>query len=178
MEAQRDLHTSSRKEVRAMKKGILIGASALVVLAGAGAAAWAAMGPHGGHGLRMMKHMISAHIEDAEDLIQATPQQRVQIEQSKQTIFNAIEARAKNRTQNHGQLVALLTADKLDTNALYALANQRSQDIQDLAKVIVPEIQKVHDVLTPAQRQTLADHAKQMQQKHMNHGGFGGPPEE
>jgi len=160
-----------------MKRAMMIGATALVVLAGAGAAAWAAMG-HGPHGLRMMKHMISARVEDAEDLINATPQQRVQIEQSKEVIFKAFEARAKDRMQNHGQLIALLTADKLDQKALFTLADQRAQDIQDLAKIIVPEIQKVHDLLTPAQRQTLAAKAKEMQQKHMERGGFGGPPGE
>jgi Spy/CpxP family protein refolding chaperone len=70
----------------------------------------------------------------------------------------------------------MLTADKLDSSALYALADQHAQDIQDLAKVIVPEIQKVHDALTPAQRQKLAAKAKQ----HASHmqGGFGGPGEE
>jgi Spy/CpxP family protein refolding chaperone len=161
-----------------MKKTILIGAgAALAVLIGAGAAAWA-MGPHGGHGLRMMKHMISARIEDAEDLIQATPQQRVQIEQSKEVIFNAFEARAKDRMPNHGQLISLLTAEKLDSKALYALADQRAQDIQDMAKVIVPEIEKVHGILTKEQREKLAEHAKKMQERHREHEGFGGPPGE
>jgi Spy/CpxP family protein refolding chaperone len=42
--------------------------------------------------------------------------------------------------------------------------------------VIVPEIEKVHDVLTPAQRQKLAAKAKQ-RASHMQ-GGFGGPGEE
>ena len=70
----------------------------------------------------------------------------------------------------------LLTADKLDTDALYAIANQHAQEIQDLAKVIVPEIQKVHDLLTPEQRQILAQKAQQMHQRHQQ-GGFGGPGE-
>jgi Spy/CpxP family protein refolding chaperone len=122
----------------------------------------------------MMKHMVSARIEDMEDQIQATPQQRAAIEQSKSNVFAAIEARqAAKAGKSRGQLVALLTADKLDTNALYALANSRAQDIQDLAKVVVPELQKVHDVLTPAQRQLLAAKAQQMHQR----GGFGGPAE-
>jgi Spy/CpxP family protein refolding chaperone len=156
-----------------MKKALLIG----LLVAGAGAAAWAQMGPHHG-GFRMMKHMISARIEDAEDLIQATPAQRTQIEQSKQTILGALEAKAKTRAANHPQIAALLTADKLDTGALYSIANQHAQDIQDMAKVVVPEIQKIHDVLTPAQRQKLADHFQQMHEKHGAHGGFGGPPDE
>jgi Spy/CpxP family protein refolding chaperone len=164
-----------------MKKGLLIGAGALVVLAGIGTAAWAQMqmGPgfHGHGGFRMMKHMISARIEDAEDLVQATPAQRQQIEQSKEAILSALEAKMKARQANHPNIAALLTADKLDTDALYAIANQHAQDIQEMAKVIVPEIQKIHDALTPAQRQKLADHIQQMH-KNGPRGGFGGPPDE
>ncbi len=166
------------------KKTLWIGAGVLAVVLVAGAS-YAAMGmgpgfgPHGR--MRMMKHMISARIEDAEDLVQATPQQRVAIEQSKENIFAAIQARAQSHQGDHAKLIDVLTADKLDTNALYALANQRASDIQDLAKVVVPEIQKIHDVLTPAQRQTLAQKAKELQQRHqqrMQQGGFGGPPQE
>ena len=156
-----------------MNKKMWIGAGALGLFLVGGAAY--AMG-HGGHG-RMMKHMVSARIEDAEDAIEATPQQRVSIEQSKQTIFKALEARASGRQQTHAQVIDLLTADKLDTAALYKIADQHAADIQDLAKVIVPEIQKVHDLLSPAQRQKLADLAK----KHAAHEhgmGFGGPPGE
>ena len=155
-----------------MKTKLLIGLGALTVVLGAGAAY--AMG-HGGHG-RMMQHMISARIEDAEDYIDATPDQRAAIEQSKTTILNALQARAQSHQADHAKMIDVLTADKLDTDALYAVANQHAQEIQDLAKVIVPEVQKIHDLLTPAQRQKLAAKAKQ----HAAHveGGFGGPPGE
>jgi Spy/CpxP family protein refolding chaperone len=161
-----------------MNRKSLVAVGAVAVLAGAGAV-WAAGGHHGFR-KGMMQHMISARIAEAEDLIQATPQQRAQIDQSKEVIVNALQARAKDRRQDHAQLVQILTADKLDQNALYGIANQHAQEIQDLAKVIVPEIQKVHDVLTPQQRQTLAQKAQEMQQKHQQHqqqGGFGGPGE-
>jgi Spy/CpxP family protein refolding chaperone len=153
-----------------MNKKILVGLAAVGLVAGAGAA-WA----RGHHG-QMMQQMISSHIEKAEDLIQATPQQRAQIEQSKEVIVNALQARAKDRRQSHAQLMQLLTADKLDTDALYAIANQHAQDVQDLAKVIVPEVQKIHDLLTPQQRQILAQKAQEMHQRHQQ-GGFGGPGE-
>src|SRR5260221_576226 len=74
-----------------MNRKLLIGfgaSVALVTVLGAGVA-FAAMG-HGGRG-RMMKHMISAHIEDMEDYISATPDQRATIEASKETIFKAQE---------------------------------------------------------------------------------------
>jgi periplasmic protein CpxP/Spy len=153
----------------ARKMMIGLGLGAVVIAAGA---AWA----HGGGRRMMMKQMIAKRVAEAEDLIQATPQQRAQIEQSKDAILGALEARHQGGRQMHQQLVALLTGDKLTEADLYKLANQRADEIQALAKAIVPEIVKVHDVLTPAQRQKLADKAKEMRQKHQQHqGGFGGP---
>jgi Spy/CpxP family protein refolding chaperone len=162
-----------------MKKTLLVGVGVVggLVLA-AGAAFAAAQGMHM-HPANMMRHMVSAHIERMEDAIDASPQQRAVIEQAKDEVFDAIKAKAN--PQQRQQLVAILTADKLDTDALYAMANQRAQNIQDLAKVIVPELQKVHDVLSPQQRQMLAQKAQQHMQKMQQHeqhkGGFGGPEE-
>ncbi|HEY4729840.1 MAG TPA: hypothetical protein VIH41_01830, partial [Myxococcales bacterium] len=97
---------------------------------------------------------------------------------SRDNVLAALEARHKVRGQTHQQLMTLLTADKLNPDDLYAIANQHAQDIQEMAKVIVPEIVAVHDVLTPAQRTTLAQKAKELRQKHQEHkGGFGGPGE-
>ena len=158
-----------------MNKKILIGVGALAAVVVGVGAAWAAQGHHH-RGFAGMESMISSRIAKLEDTIQATPEQRAQIEQSKQTILNAFKDRAQNRKQNHAQLMQMLTADKLDTDALYAMANQHAQAIQDLAKVIVPEIQKVHDVLTPQQRQVLAQKVQQMHEHHQQ-GGFGGPNE-
>jgi Spy/CpxP family protein refolding chaperone len=156
-----------------MKSKVLIGAGLLTLLL-AGGAAYAAKEGVRHHRMKFLKHMVSARIEDLEDEIDATPQQRAVIEQSKSNVFAAIEAKqAAKAAGQRGQLVALLTADKLDQNALYALANSKAQDLQDLAKVVVPEIQKMHDALTPAQRQQLAAKAAEMQQRHR--GGFGGP---
>jgi len=159
-----------------MTRKILIGLGALALVIAAGAA-WA-QGP--GRGF-MMKQMISKRVAEAEDLVQATPQQRAQIEKSRDNVLAALEARHKVRGQTHQQLMTLLTADKLNPDDLYAIANQHAQDIQDLAKVIVPEIVAVHDVLTPEQRAPLAAKAKEMRQKHQQHhqhkGGFGGPGE-
>ncbi len=154
-----------------MTKKIVIALGALAILVGAGA--WA----HGMAGRFNMEEMISNRVTAMEKLVQANPQQVAQIEQSKNTILQALQAKKANR-QTHQQMMQLLTADKLNPDDLYAVANQRSQDIQDLAKVIVPEIVKVHDVLTPAQRQVLAQKAQEMRQRHQQHqGGFGGPGE-
>lgn len=154
-----------------MTKKIVIALGALAILVGAGA--WA----HGRAG-RNMEQMISNRVAAMEKMVQANPQQVAQIEQSKNNVLKALQAKKVNRQQTHQQMMQLLTADKLNPDDLYAVANQRAQDIQDLAKVIVPEIVKVHDVLTPAQRQILAQKAQEMRQRHQQHqGGFGGPGE-
>ena len=157
------------------KNKVLIGAGVLTLVLAAGASFAATGGPRG-HRLRFMKHLVSARIADMEDEIDATPQQRAVIEQSKSNVFAAVSAKieakqAAKAQGERGKLIALLTADKLDTDALYSLANSKAQEIQDLAKVVVPEIQRVHDVLTPAQRQQLAAKAAEMH----HGGGFGGP---
>jgi Spy/CpxP family protein refolding chaperone len=159
-----------------MTRKILIGLGALALVIAAGAA-WA-QGP--GRGF-MMKQMISKRVAEAEDWIQATPQQRAQIEKSRDTIIEALQAGHSKRSDLHANLVALLTGNDLQPEALYALLDQHTAEVQDLAHQIVPEIVKVHDVLTPEQRATLAAKAKEMRQKHQQHhrhqGGFGGPGE-
>src|SRR5436190_3192898 len=96
---------SSRRKTMKMK--MLIGAGALAVVIGAGAA-WA----HGpGRGF-MSKQMINKRVAALEDAIQATPQQRAQIEQSRDTILNALQAQHQAGAQNHHQqLMQMLTAD-------------------------------------------------------------------
>jgi Spy/CpxP family protein refolding chaperone len=132
----------------------LFGALTLILAAGA---AWAVQA--GGHG-RMMQHMITAKVEEAEDLIDATPQQRQVIDAAKDDIIAKLQARHQARAQHHEEIIAALTADKLDTDKLYQLADQHAAEIREIAKDVIPDIQKVHDVLTPAQLQKLAAKAR------------------
>ncbi len=143
-----------------MKK-LLIGIGVVGMVAAAGAA-WAGQNHH-----RMMTHMISARVEQAEDLIEATPQQRQVIDAAKDSVVSQIEARMEQRKGHRGEIIDALTADNLDTAKLYALVDQHAEEIRAMAKLVVPEIQKVHDLLTPAQRQKLAQKIKE---HHGDHG--------
>jgi Spy/CpxP family protein refolding chaperone len=154
-----------------MAKRILIAVGALALVIAAGAA-WA----HGPGRRFMMKQMITKHIAEAEDYIQATPQQRAQIEQSRDVILNALQANAQARRGEHQNLVKMLTSPTLTEDQLRAVANDHVAQMQKLADVIIPEVKKVHDVLTPDQLNKLAQRAQELHQKHQNHqGGFGGP---
>jgi len=153
------------KEELQMTKTILVSVGILAVVVGAGAA-WAQK--HGGH--HMMKHMISARVEEAEDYIEATPPQRAVIEQARDEVIKAFETRTKNK-QTHAQVAGLLAQDKLDVDALNRIADQRADDVREMGHLVVAEVAKVHAVLTPEQRTKLLQRFKE---RHGDHGGFGG----
>ena len=154
-----------------MTKKILIAVGALAVLIMAGAA-WA----HGPGRRAMMKQMISKHVAEAEDFVQATPDQRARIDASVNNIIGILQAQRQQGGNMHQELVQLLTGDTLTTDQINAVAKAHADKLQALASKIAPEIVNVHDALTPAQRQKLAARAQELHQKHQQHeGGFGGP---
>ena len=115
---------------------------------------------------------------EAEDYIQATPDQRAKIDASVNNIVGILQAERQGRGNMHQEMVQLLTGDTLTTDQINAVAKEHADKLQALASKIAPEIVSVHDVLTPAQRQKLAARAKELHQKHQQHqGGFGGPGE-
>ncbi len=139
-----------------MKKMLLLSAGVLVLIAGGALA----MGHGRGHGIKMMENMIASRIEDAADFIDATPQQRQVFDGAKQEIFKALEARAADRKAHAGEVLSLLGADNLDVSRLDALVDQKTDDMRAVGHVIVGQVAKVHDALTPQQRQKLIDHIK------------------
>jgi Spy/CpxP family protein refolding chaperone len=142
----------------------------LVGVLGVAGAAVAAGARHGRAGF--MKDRIAARVSAALDEIQATPQQRQIVEQAENEIVNAIQAKAQARHGAHQALLTAFTADKFDAQALQTFADARAQDAKDIASVVIPSLQKVHDALTPEQRAKLV----QLVQEHHHgpQGGFGG----
>lgn len=127
-----------------------------------------ASGPHGRGGWggpRFMKHMLSARIEDAEDYIDATPAQRQVIEAAKDSVLAKLEARRAAHAGQREKWIALLKADRLDTAAIYAEVDRRADELKAAARELVPEIEKVHAALTPAQREKLAARAEKMHRR-------------
>ncbi len=158
-----------------MKKKIVIGLGALAVVVAAGAA-WA-QGPGGRHFMHGVS--LTQRIAKMEDYVQATPQQRQQIDAEVKQIVDIVKAQRQNGGKNvHQQMMQLLTGDSLSADDVTSLAKQHADQMQALAAQIAPHIVKVHDTLTQAQRQKLAEKLQQMHQKHQApQGGFGGPGE-
>jgi len=144
--------------------GLLLG---VLVFAGAAVAAGIRHGRAG-----FMKDRIDSRIHAALDEIQATPQQRQVVEQAENDIFNALQAKAQARKGAHQALLTAVTGDQFDAQALQSFADARAQDVKDVAAVIIPSLQKVHDALTPEQRTKLVQLVQE--HRHGPQGGFGG----
>jgi arginine deiminase len=157
-----------------MTKKILVGLGALALVIAA-SAAWA----HGPGRHLMMKQMMDKRVAEAEDLIQATPDQRAQIENSKNAIVAALQQNAQARRQQHQDFVALLTTPGLTATQLHDRVAAHLAQMQTLAdSTIIPEIVKVNNMLSQDQLSKLAAKAEELHQKHMQRkGGFGGPAE-
>ena len=142
---------------------------ALVTLVAAGGAYAFGRGMRSG---KFMKHMVAMRVEAAEDFIDATPEQRKVIDAVTESSLAKLEKRMAAHQGEREQWMQLLLADKVNPNDVYSKVDAKADEAKALARELVPELIKVHDALTPAQRQKLAEHAKQMHGS--GHGGFGG----
>jgi Spy/CpxP family protein refolding chaperone len=144
---------------------------ALCTMAVAGGA-WA-FGPKGRG--RMFKHMMAMKVEEAEDAVDATDAQRKVIDAAVADVTAKLEARMQAHENQRDVWISLLSADTLDPQAIYSKVDAKADEAKAIAREVVPSIVQIHDVLTPAQRQKLADHARKMKGHGMRR-GFGPPP--
>lgn len=141
-------------------------------IAGVVGGATAALAAANGHRGRNFQTMISARVNHLLDEVGATPEQRQTINQVKDDALAKLQQKRQQHESEHAYWMKVLTADQVDVNALNAAADQRAQEMAATAKeIIIPALVKVHDTLTPAQRQKVADMVK----SHHPQGGFGGP---
>lgn len=147
---------------------------ALGLLAAAAATAAFAAGPARG---AFLKQMLDRRVAAAENAIQATPDQRQVIDAAKDRIAAILQQRLQAHHESRGQWLSMVTADKLEAGQIVAAANQHADEMRATAEAIAPDLVKVHDVLTPDQRQKLAEYVRSMHGHHHGHdrGGFGGP---
>jgi periplasmic protein CpxP/Spy len=143
-------------------------------IAGVLGGATAALAAANGHRGRNFQTMITNRVNRLLDEVGATPEQRQTINQVKDDALAKLAQKRQQHANEHAQWMSALTADQVDVNALNAAADQKAQEMASTAKeIIIPALVKVHDTLTPAQRQKLAE----VIQSHHVRGGFGGPQE-
>lgn len=149
---------------RFFKVGIV--AAALAGVAGFGLAHKAhASWTHGGRAA-IMKRMVSSAIDDVLDDAKVTPQQRATITAARDRVFTAVE---RNRQDHRGEVDELLTlfeSDRVDTNRVASLRNQREAKMKDLGDVIQQAVIDAHDTLTPQQRRVVTDRIRSFREGH------------
>jgi Spy/CpxP family protein refolding chaperone len=123
---------------------------AVVGLAGFG---W---GHFGCHGQKFMKRIVDAHVEEAEDKLQATADQRQKISGMEDKLIADLQALRQAHRASFAKLADQFGQDQLDATVLdQAFAAQR-QSMEQLHQDIRQTVLDLHDLLTPAQRQQLA----------------------
>lgn len=149
---------------------------AVVATAGAfvvGATAAPHDGAMGGHG--MMMHggghgpMSARMLERMLDRVDATAEQRAQIKTIMQGAMTEMQAQRGSRQAMHEQAMALFTQPTVDARAAEALRVQQVARFDAASKRMLQAMLDVSRVLTPEQRQRLAESMKQrhdMMQRH------------
>jgi periplasmic protein CpxP/Spy len=122
-------------------------------------ASWSKTAPgahmHGGPGmmgLPMRGHML-AHMLDS---VNATPEQRAQIDQITSAAKTNMQGQWQAGRALHTQMMQLLTQPVVDANAVEALRQQMLQQHDTLSKGMTQTMVQIANVLTPAQRSQLA----------------------
>ncbi|WP_295999863.1 Spy/CpxP family protein refolding chaperone [Rugamonas sp.] len=142
--------------------------AALAAGVGAFAAGEVAMPGHGQHG------DMTAHIDHAlkhlyVDL-DATDAQKTQIDPLVHQALQDLKPLHQQLLAGHRQAIALLTQPTLDRAAMESARAQNMALADQASKRIVQLLADVGDVLTPAQRQKLADHFSKMHGMRAMHG--------
>ena len=137
---------------------VLIGAT--IAVAGLVGARAYAQAPGAGMHAGMMKRMISAALDEALDQAAVTAQQRTAIYASRDRAFAVLQANRPDRTAQRDQVLTLFEGDRLDASQLLAVHAQMEQRQQAVRAAITQAIVEIHDTLTPAQRQTVANYAR------------------
>ena len=152
-----------------MKYRVLVALGAGLALTAAGLV-WAGQhgaGPLGAGGhCRFGQKFARLHVEFMTDralrAAEATPEQRQKIEAIVEKAF-ADHARFREQHQSlRGEAIEILTADTIDRARLEDLRARHLQAAQQGSRHFTDVLADVADVLTPEQRQKLAEHVKQM----------------
>lgn len=149
----------------------LLAATVTLALA-AGLAQTASAQPHegrgpGGPGMGLM--MPGHHLERMLDAVNASTEQRAQIRQIMKGAADDLRAQRESGRKLHQDMQALFTQPTVDARAAEALRQQLLAQHDAASKRMLQAMLEASRVLTPEQRQTLADKMAQrrsMMERH------------
>ncbi|WP_077035441.1 Spy/CpxP family protein refolding chaperone [Pelomonas sp. KK5] len=150
--------------IRVLKAGA---AASLLVLTGLAAHA-EAPGMHHGPGMPMP----GAHVEHMLDAVDATDQQHAQVKTIMQAAHADLKPSFEALRELHKQTMALYTAASIDANAIEAQRVKEQGLHEQISKRMSQAMIAAANVLTPAQRATLATKMAKREARmaeHMKH---------
>jgi len=122
-------------------------------------------GGHGGHGGGMFEGMMSRLL----DRVNATPEQRTQIQQIMQAQASEMRTQHEAGRALRQQAMALFAQPTVDANAVEALRQKQLVMHDAASKRMTAAMLQISGVLTPEQRKQMADTMSQrseMMQRH------------
>ena len=148
----------------------ILAASVLGLGVAAAGFAWAGhqgVGPlasmgHGHFGARFARLHVDMVVDRALRVAEATPEQRQKIDAIVEKAFADHARYGDQHRALHGQALEILSADVVARSRLEELRGRHLQIAQQGSRQLVTVLADIADVLTPAQRQKLAAHAKAM----------------
>lgn len=147
----------------------LLAATVTIALA-AGVAQTATAQPHEGPGGPGMGLMAGRHhMERVLDAVNATADQRAQIKQIMKSAMDDLRGQRESGRKLHQDMQALFTQPTVDARAAEALRQQMLAQHDQASKRMLQAMLDASRVLTPEQRQTLADKMAQrrsMMERH------------
>jgi Spy/CpxP family protein refolding chaperone len=151
--------------------GRLVGAALLAAVLGTVTlSAWAM--PHGGgHGGPGMMMFGGRGLERLLDGVNASAEQRSQIKAIAERTKADLKAQREAGRATRDQFMSLFTQPIVDANAAEALRAQQMQQHDQASRRVMQAMLEVSRVLTPEQRQQLAERMAQrrsMMERHMN----------
>jgi periplasmic protein CpxP/Spy len=144
-----------KEDVMWKKLGAVSGTLLLVAIGTVTLAAGGCMRHHGPRDPAQVAAMVSKHVEDVLDDVNATPDQRTKILAVKDRMLAAAQAAHTDRKATHDALLAAWKSDAPDAARLHTLVDERMEELRKLAHQAVDAGIEVHGVLTPDQRAQL-----------------------
>ena len=161
---------TATRPTRSWRRPTVVIAGLALVLAGIGGLAWAtgagpaALGAGFGHGFGKGAHVrefVEFRLHRELKGVNATEAQEAQILATLDTLFAQHQAHEAFRKEMHDQVAAALTGATVDRAALEAARVQILQRADAGSKDLVKAVADMAEVLTPAQRQALAEKHRQ-----------------